>query len=160
MSRTYESEEKLPCDDLERLSRAGFELRVVELRHFEDNWLLDSPRRKLFHQGEALRVRSVNGIGWVTYKGAVREDQSPVKVREEIEFETDAPDRVELLARLGYHRSFRYQKYRTVYEIAVDDHKLHVVLDQTPMGNFIEIEGNEAAIVRVLEAAGFSANDA
>jgi adenylate cyclase class 2 len=161
MSRTFESEVKLACDDLDRLSRAGFELRVVESRHFEDNWLLDLPRRKLFRQGEALRVRSVNGKGWITYKGAVRQDQSPVKVREEIEFETDAPERaVELFARLGYHRSFRYQKYRTVYETVVDDQRLHVVLDETPMGNFIEIEGNEAAIVRVLEAAGFSAKDA
>ncbi len=107
-----------------------------------------------------MRVRSAKGKGWITYKGAVRENDSPVKVREEIEVETTAPDRaVALFERLGFHRSFRYQKYRTVYRTAVDGRDLHVVLDETPMGSFIEIEGDEAAVVRVLEAAGFSSGD-
>jgi len=160
MATTLESEVKLACDDLDRVRRAGFELHVIEPRHFEDNWLLDSSDQTLLRQGEALRVRSAKGKGWITYKGAVRENASPVKVREEIEVETTAPDRaVALFERLGFHRSFRYQKYRTVYRTAVDGRDLHVVLDETPMGSFIEIEGDEAAVVRVLEAAGFSSGD-
>jgi adenylate cyclase class 2 len=160
MPTTFESEVKLACDDLDRLRRAGFELHVVEPRHFEDNWLLDSPDQTLLRHGEALRVRSAKGKGWITYKGAVRENDSPVKVREEIEVETNAPERaVELFERLGFHRSFRYQKYRTVYRAASDGCQLHVVLDETPMGRFIEIEGDEAAVVQVMEAAGFSSGD-
>ena len=160
MTTTFESEVKLACDDLDRVTRAGFDLEVIEPRHFEDNWLLDSPDRSLLQRGEALRVRSAKGKGWITYKGAVRQSDSPVKVREEIEVETDAPDRaVTLLERLGFHRSFRYQKYRTVYRTIVDDNHLHIVLDETPIGRFIEIEGNEAAVVRMLKAAGFSSED-
>src|SRR2546421_3583653 len=111
-----EAEVKLACDDLDRLRKTGFELIVVEPRHFEDNWLLDSADQTLLKRGAALRIRSVDGKGWLTYKGVVRNSASPVKVREEIEVETAALDRMfELFERLGFRRSFRYQKYRTGY---------------------------------------------
>ena len=155
-----EAEVKLACADLDRLRKAGFELIVVEPRHFEDNWLLDSADQTLLKQGAALRIRSVDGKGWLTYKGVVRDSDSPVKVREEIEVETAAPDRMfELFERLGFQRSFRYQKYRTGYRLSVEGRDLKVVLDETPMGNFIEIEGEEGTVARVFEAAGFSAGE-
>src|SRR5436190_11295471 len=116
-----EAEVKISCDDLDRLRKSGFELTVVEPRHFEDNWLLDSSNHPLFERGAALRIRSVGDQGWVTYKGVVRDGNSLVKVREEIEIETAAPNRMfELFERLGFRRSFRYQKYRTAYQLAVD----------------------------------------
>ena len=155
-----EAEVKLACADLDRLRKAGFELIVVEPRHFEDNWLLDSADQTLLKQGAALRIRSVDGKGWLTYKGVVRDSDSPVKVREEIEVETAAPDRMfELFERLGFRRSFRYQKYRTGYRLFVEGRELKVLLDETPMGNFIEIEGDESTVARVFEAAGFSSGE-
>jgi len=156
-----EIEVKLACDDLDRLRNAGFRLTLETPRHFEDNWLLDLPDQPLFRQGAALRVRSVNGKGTVTYKGVVKETyESRLKVREEIETAVDEPERlIELFERLGYHRSFRYQKYRTAYCVALDGRELKVVLDETPMGNFIEIEGDESSVLKALDAAGFSAND-
>jgi len=156
-----EIEVKLACDDLDRLSNAGLQLKLETPRHFEDNWLLDLPDQSLFKQGAALRVRSVNGKGTVTYKGVVKEThESRLKVREEIETAVDEPERlIELFERLGYHRSFRYQKYRTGYCIALEGRELKVVLDETPMGTFIEIEGDESSVLNVLDAAGFSAND-
>jgi adenylate cyclase class 2 len=157
---TVEAEVKLACDDLNRLRDAGFDLRAAEPRHFEDNWLLDTSDRALLNQGKALRIRFARGKGWITFKGAVRDDVSVVKVREEIEVETSAPERtIELFERLGFHRSFRYQKYRTVYQVAIDNKDFTVVFDETPMGNFIEIEGPEATVTGVLEVAGFSTND-
>ena len=156
-----EIEVKLACDDLDRLRNAGFRLTLETPRHFEDNWLLDLPDQPLFKQGAALRVRSVNGKGTVTYKGVVRETyESRLKVREEIETAVDEPERlIELFERLGYHRSFRYQKYRTSYIVALDGRELKVVVDETPMGDFIEIEGDESSVLKALDAAGFSAND-
>jgi len=153
-----EIEVKLACEDLDRLRNAGFVVTLQTPRHFEDNWLLDLPDRSIFKQGAALRVRSVNGKGSVTFKGAVIEsNESRVKVREEIETELSEPERmIELFERLGYRRSFRYQKYRTTYALLLDGVELKVVLDETPMGNFIEIEGDETRIARVFEAAGFS----
>ncbi len=156
-----EIEVKLACDDLDRLRNAGFQLTRETPRHFEDNWLLDLPDQPLFKQGAALRVRSVDGAGTVTYKGVVKEtNESRLKVREEIETPVDEPERmIELFERLGYRRSFRYQKYRTDYRVALDGRELKVVLDETPMGDFIEIEGDESSVLKVLDAAGFSAND-
>jgi adenylate cyclase class 2 len=156
-----EIEVKLACDNLDRLRKAGLQLNLETPRHFEDNWLLDLPDQPLFKQGAALRVRSVNGKGTVTYKGVVKEThESRLKVREEIETAVDEPDRlIELFERLGYHRSFRYQKYRTSYCIVLEGRELKVVLDETPMGNFIEIEGDETSVLNVLDTAGFSAND-
>jgi len=155
-----ESEVKLACDDLRRFYDAGFELKVVVPRHFEDNWLLDNSDQALLRQGSALRVRFARDKGWITFKGAVRDADSVVKVREEIEVETTAPERsIELFARLGFERSFRYQKYRTAYELTVDGKELMVVFDETPMGNFIEIEGDEKTVTSVFKASGFSGSD-
>lgn len=156
-----EIEVKLACDDLDRLRKAGLLLSLETPRHFEDNWLLDLPDQTLFRQGAALRVRSVNGKGTVTYKGVVKEThESRLKVREEIETAIDEPERLlELFERLGYRRSFRYQKYRTGYNAAFDGGEVKVLLDETPMGNYIEIEGDESSVLNALDAAGFSAND-
>src|SRR5438067_9315393 len=45
-------------------------------RHFEDNWLLDDAAKSLFKQGAALRVRTVEGRGWVTFKGTAQAARS------------------------------------------------------------------------------------
>lgn len=161
MGTTLEKEVKLACDDLGRLREAGFDLKLVRPRHFEDNWLLDLPDESLLRRGAALRVRSTEGRGLVTFKGVVEDSESsPVKVREEIESQVSQPERmIALFERLGFQRSFRYQKYRTIYSLALDGDEMEVEFDETPMGSFIEIEGDEAAILRVLEAAGFSDRD-
>lgn len=161
MGTTLETEVKLACDDLDRLRNAGFDLRPIKARHFEDNVLLDSDDYRLLIQGAALRIRTVEGQGLVTYKGVVRANGgSPVKIREELESETNDPERVrEIFDRLGYRKSFRYQKYRTVYALAIDGSELEVTFDELPIGNFIEIEGEEEKIKRVLEAAGFFDGD-
>ena len=161
MHTTLEVEVKLACDDLNRLRNAGFELVPAKPRHFEDNWLLDSSDHRLFNKGAALRIRSVEGKGWVTYKGVVQETaSSPLKVREEIETETSEPERMtELFERLGFERTFRYQKYRTTYELSLEGQELEVAFDETPIGSFIEIEGDEKRVLRVLELSGFTAGD-
>ncbi|HMG33922.1 MAG TPA: class IV adenylate cyclase [Blastocatellia bacterium] len=156
-----EIEVKLACDDLDRLNRAGFQLILETPRHFEDNWLLDLPDQTLMKGGAALRIRSVNGKGTLTYKKVVDGSRATrLKVREEIETQIQEPQRViELFERLGYRRSFRYQKYRTVYRLETEGQTLEVVFDETPIGNFVEIEGDERAVERVLDAAGFTAEE-
>ncbi|MEW6210860.1 MAG: class IV adenylate cyclase [Acidobacteriota bacterium] len=158
---SLEIEVKLACDDLDRFRRAGMDLKLTAPRHFEDNWLLDSVDQKLFNAGAALRVRFVNDHGLVTYKGIVRESaRSPLKVREEIECDTSDPHAlITLFERLGFHRSFRYQKYRTIYSLRIGGEEIEVVFDETPLGNFIELEGDETRVLSALEAAGFTTAD-
>ncbi|HSE96936.1 MAG TPA: class IV adenylate cyclase [Blastocatellia bacterium] len=161
METTLEIEVKLACDGPGPILNAGFDLQLVKPRYFEDNWLLDSRDQQLLKQGAALRIRSVEDKGTITYKGVVSETISSIlKIREEIECDVAAPERMLLLfERLGFYRSFRYQKYRTVYSLTLDDRQLEVVFDETPMGNFIEIEGDEERVLLVLEKAGFSVGD-
>src|ERR1044071_3717104 len=108
-----EIEVKLACDSLAPLVNAGVELSIEKPRYFEDNWLLDFTDERLYRQGAALRVRSVSGKGLVTYKGIVEDSStSPLKVREEIESAVEDPEQLVILfERLGFRRSFRYQKY-------------------------------------------------
>jgi predicted adenylyl cyclase CyaB len=152
-----EIEVKLACDSLDPVLSAGLKLSIEKPRYFEDNWLLDFADGRLFKQGAALRVRLANGKGLVTYKGIVEDSAtSPLKVREEIESAVEDPEQmVTLFERLGFHRSFRYQKYRTDYTVTIDDKPIVVTFDETPMGNFLEIEGDEQGVLAVLNAAGF-----
>ena len=161
MKTNLEIEVKLASDNLDRLRNAGFTLTLKKPRHFEDNWLLDTSDQTLFKRGAALRVRKAGGLGWVTYKGVVAEGASSLlKIREEIESDAGDPDRlIDLFERLGFHPVFRYQKYRTGYRLAFEGRELEVEFDETPMGNFIEIEGDEPAVLRVLDGAGFSTSE-
>jgi adenylate cyclase class 2 len=136
-------------------------LTLTEPRHFEDNWLFDFPNQRLYKEGAALRLRSVDGRGLLTYKGIVRDSEtSPLKVREEIETAVEEPDQMAvLLERLGFQRSFRYQKYRTVYQLNINEEMVTITFDETPMGNFIEVEGNETGVLETMKAAGFDADE-
>lgn len=161
MTNGLEIEIKIRSDDLNRLRDAGIELTLQTPRHFEDNWLLDNEAESLLRAGAALRVRTANGTGLVTFKGIVRESAgSPLKIREEVETAVSDPEEtVRLFECLGFKRTFRYQKYRTIYSAEVDDGHVEVTFDETPMGNFIEIEGDEARVLKVLARVGYTAQD-
>lgn len=82
------------------------------------------------------------------------------KVREEIELElSDAKALGAILARLGMSESFHYEKYRTTFRMPESlrwAKGLLIELDETPIGNFVELEGPSRAIDRVAKLLGFS----
>ena len=47
------------------------------------------------------------------------------------------------LEALGYQKLFVYEKYRTTYEFG----NCHIMLDEMPYGNFVEIEGEDSAAI-------------
>jgi adenylate cyclase class 2 len=53
---------------------------------------------------------------------------------------------------LGLRPAFRYEKYRTTFELP----RLHLDLDETPAGVFLELEGSPQAIDRAARALGFT----
>ena len=70
-----------------------------------------------------------------------------MKTREEVETVVGAAeDARRILASLGFVPRFRYQKYRE--ELSLDG--LNVAIYETPIGTFVELEGEEAAIASVL----------
>ena len=82
----------------------------------------------------------------LTYKGPAR-FQAGAKIREEREAGVSDPEEVSaILERLGFERRFRYEKRREEWrwEGCV------IALDATPIGTFVEIEGDPAAIRHVV----------
>ncbi|MHB8638808.1 MAG: class IV adenylate cyclase [Candidatus Acidiferrales bacterium] len=81
------------------------------------------------------------------------------KIRQEIECRIGNADRIEtLLERLGLRPWFRYEKYRTKYRLRRFP-RLHLDLDETPVGTFLELEGAKRAIDATARALGYGAED-
>ncbi len=64
-----------------------------------------------------------------------------------------AADVMGVLEMAGFEPLWRYQKYRRTY----DCEGAEVVVDETPAGSFLEIEGEPDAIERVVERLGADA---
>ena len=123
-------------------------------RRLQDDALFDTPDEALRARRCALRVRREPTQALLTFKGPVR--PGVVKIREEHETPVaDADAMVRVLAGLGFRVWFRYQKYRAEFTIP----GAIVAVDETPVGTFVEIEGEETAIVAFASALGRSPDD-
>lgn len=150
-----EVEVKLPVADPEeaarRLEEGGAVLRRP--RELEDNRLFDLPDRSLTSSGRLLRVREVTGRVTVTAKAppdAAAADPR-YKVRREAEITVDDAEAfVAVLRVAGFEPLWRYQKYRRTYRWDGAE----VVVDETPAGAFLEVEGSPATIEEIVERLG------
>jgi adenylate cyclase class 2 len=134
--------------------RAGF--RVVKRRVFEANTIYDTEDLSLRSTKRLLRVRSAGRHYTLTFKGAPAVSRH--KVREELETPVeDATAMARILEALGYAPKFRYEKYRTEYRRGREDGL--VLLDETPIGVFIELEGPPAWIDRTAAQLGLAESD-
>ena len=119
-------------------------------RHFEDNVLFDDARSSLAASGRALRLRRTDAEAILTCKGP-RMEGTGVKSRREAEVkvaDADAAQRV--LEALGYRPVFRYQKYREAFRWR----DAEIVVDETPIGTFVEVEGPIETIHAAAAAMG------
>jgi adenylate cyclase class 2 len=134
------------------LKQAGFK-QLTRSTH-EMNSLYDLPGQKLRKRGEMLRLRKY-GKNWVlTHKAKTKSGRH--KTRVELETRVENGEQVEAILRaLGFTPTFRYEKYRAEWS----DGTGHVVLDETPIGNFGEIEGNPRWIDKTARALGISRSD-
>ena len=138
----------------ERLSQAGF--KVSTPRQFEANDLYDTPDQSLRGREMLLRLRKVGDKAKITWKGPGV--AGPHKSRPELETTLGSSETLaEILEQLGYQRTFRYEKYRTEYESDRPD--AVVTVDETPIGDFMEIEGDPDWIDSTAHQLGFSKND-
>ncbi len=136
------------------LKRAQF--RIAKRRVFEQNTLFDNGEQGLRQTGTLLRLRTCGPRHILTLKGPAEPGRH--KTREELEL--DIRDRgtfEEILARLGYRPAYRYEKYRTEYR--QPDSAGSAMLDETPVGVFLELEGPPEWIDRTAGTLGFSEGD-
>lgn len=149
-----------PEDLKRRLRKLGF--RRVKARHFERNVVFDFPDRRLRKAGCLLRLRFAGRRSLLTFKArSVRSE--PYKVRREIETGVeDGPGLRTMLGKLGLREAFGYEKYRTVYApggTRREPAPFHLFYDETPIGNYLELEGPERWIDRVARRLGYSGED-
>lgn len=153
-----ENEIKLPVKSplgARRLLRAaGF--TVSRRRVFESNLIFDTPGLTLRNAGAVLRVRKAGAVSTVTYKG--RPAVSKHKNREELELEiSDQATMSSIIDRLGFSPVFRYEKYRTEFRQARGAGI--AMLDETPVGVYVELEGSPRWIDRTALQMGFTEQD-
>ncbi len=151
-----EIEIKFRIENLPALTRAlkqsGFK-RLTRSTH-EMNALYDLPGQKLRKRDEMLRLRKYGETWVLTHKAKSKTGRH--KVRVELETRVENGQQMDAILRtLGFKPTFRYEKYREEWS----DGAGHVVLDETPIGNFGEIEGRPRWIDRTARALGIERED-
>jgi adenylate cyclase class 2 len=124
-------------------------------RGFEDNVLYDDAAGSLRAAGALLRLRECGAETLLTFKGPKRVVEG---AKERQEHETRVASAVEMraiLAAAGYRPVFRYQKNRQGWEWR----GVEIVVDETPIGTFFEIEGELPRIHEAAAALGYTPND-
>jgi adenylate cyclase class 2 len=163
-STHLETEIKLPVENVSGVRRRLRQLKFAQTqrRHLERNTIWDTPAHTLKRQGILLRLRTVGGRrGLITLKGP-RKKQRGFKIRPEREIEVLSARAADgVLRALGYRPVFRYEKYRAEYfrkggALA----KGKALLDETPIGNYLELEGPKPWIRRMTRELGYATADA
>lgn len=143
-ARGVEREVKIPVSRLgpvrDALRALGGEL--ARERTLERNWVYDRAVDPLRPSGRLLRLRQDEGVT-LTVKG-VASFEGPVKCRPEHELALDGPEGLAavraMLGILGYAVSHRYEKYRELWRFR----GCEIALDETPIGRFVEVEGESS----------------
>ncbi len=138
---------KIPVSSLapvrRRLAEVGAQRIHPEAR--EDNWVLDDGARTLATAGRLLRVRQAGDDAALTVK---EPGVFAGGIKSRVELETavaSAEHTLAILAALGFAPVRRYQKRRESWVLR----GVVIALDDTPMGAFVEVEGES----RLLEPA-------
>jgi len=151
-----EVEIKFRVGDLQALHRklraTGF--RLVTRRTHEMNTLYDLPGGKLRQRNELLRIRKYGSEWTVTHKSGTTRGRHSSRTELETKVE-DGKQMHAILCALGYSPSFRYEKFRAEWS----DGKGQVVVDETPIGDFCEIEGSARWIDATAKKLGVNAED-
>jgi adenylate cyclase, class 2 len=172
---TNEIEIKLFVGNVPALRHRLREIRAREVssRTHEFNTLYDTPQKTLFRQGKLIRIRidrparkgAKASRVTLTFKGPPKPTSSGqkttprYKIREELETTLPSAGPFErLLEALGLRPSFRYEKFRTTYVLPRIS-GVKIEFDETPAGNFLELEGSPSAIDRAAKQLGYAPSD-
>ncbi len=134
------------------LKKSGFKL--VTRRTHEMNTLYDLPGEPLRQRGELLRLRKYGPVWTLTHKAKGKEGRHKSRVETETRV-ADGAKMEAILHALGFSPTFRYEKFRAEW----NDGKGHVVVDETPIANFGEIEGSARWIDRTAKSLHLAPSD-
>ena len=160
--QSAEIELKFPVDNpallQSRLPALGFHLETT--RTFEQNTLYDTPGRTLRASKQLLRLRQYGDLWTLTHKRQPPREDATDTTRYKIRIETethldDGPALAIIFEQLGYTPVFRYEKFRSEWSQPADaaapgEPIGRLVIDETPIGNYAELEGPTGWIDRTL----------
>jgi len=149
-----EIEVKIRVEDLDSFKEkiVNLDARLEKERYSEENTLFDFSAQTLIQKQQALRLRTARKKTFLTFKGPPEKSRK-FKIRKEYETEVKNEKQIrKILKSLGFIPVFTYNKFRTVYR----KKKLKICLDETSIGNFIELEGERNEIVKFTNALGIS----
>lgn len=156
--QSAEIELKFPVSDAAalqaRLPQLGFHLDTP--RTFEHNTLYDTAGRDLRARTQLLRIRQYGDLCTLTHKRMPDEAPGDGRYKVRIETETTLADGAALGAvfeQLGYRPVFVYEKFRTEWSHG-GERSAHLVIDETPIGNYGELEGPPEWIDRTVAELG------
>ena len=154
-----ETEVKIPVRESanlqQRLTSIGFAISAP--RVFEANTVYDTADSSLRRGDMLLRLRQSGLQGILTWKG--RGVPGPHKSRPELETTVASLETLDkILRQLGYLPGFRYEKYRTEFE-SRDRQGGKITFDETPIGQFLELEGPGDWIDSTARKLDFSPSD-
>jgi adenylate cyclase class 2 len=142
---TFEVEQKFHVDDVAELEHRLTEMGAVEQRREEhSDTYYNHPNRDFAESREALRVRRIDGVPLVTYKGTKLPGE--IKARLELEWRLDPGDpdgncMEKLLQMLSFRRVAVVEKRRRHYSMPAEWADIGVMIDEVPsLGMFAEIE--------------------
>ena len=167
---------------------ARLKAKRTRARVHEMNTLYDTTDGQLARRGQMLRLRVERPAGYarsagrgtksgkfakdrprptnsavLTFKGPVNgaEASKPerYKIREEHELRISNPEEMpKIFEALGLRPWFRYEKFRSTFSLP-GMARLKLTLDETPIGLFVELEGERAEIDRAAGMLGFARSD-
>lgn len=143
-----EIEAKFHVQDLRKIELRLLELKaqLIQPRVHETNLRFDRPDRELRDSFRVLRLRQ-DDIARFTFKGPSVEAEGGILSRQEIEFVVgDFKSAKQFLEAIGFQVVVFYEKFRTTYEL----NNIHIMLDELPYGEFVEIEGDNVGMIRTI----------
>jgi adenylate cyclase class 2 len=155
MGSSNEIEIKFRIDNIRDLNRRlrKTNFRLITPRTPEINTLYDLPNKSLRRRGDLLRLRKYGSEWILTHKAKGKAGRHKTRVETETKVE-DGAKMDAILHALGFAPTFRYEKFRAEWSGG----KGHVVVDQTPIGDFGEIEGPSRWIDRTAKLLHISPN--
>jgi len=142
----HETEAKFYVQNLGKIELRLQELKaqLIQPRIHETNLRFDNANNDLRNAYRVLRLRQ-DEKAHLTFKGPSTEKEGGILSRQEIEFVVeDFEIAKQFLKALGFKAIVFYEKFRTTYELS----EVHIMLDELPYGEFVEIEGDSVEAIR------------
>ncbi|MDR1300273.1 MAG: class IV adenylate cyclase [Candidatus Nomurabacteria bacterium] len=157
---SVETEYKFAVENIKKVERllSGIAEPILD-RQYQSNVMFDNKEKLMQYTNGRVRVRVLGDTGnkVLTYKKPLRSTNG---AKRETEYEVtffDAKNNIEsILKALEFSPTTSYERYRSEWKLD----GATITLDEYPFANFIEIEGKQQNIQRVVKKLNFHVADA